>query len=309
VCPDDVAILTLRPQGGAFAGAATGWFAYEINGIGFTSSGQALISELGYPTLLDNGELMERTDAQGTVNRGLSRNTVIGSLMNQDGSSGGPWPVNLGVAPALSEGSSSAGAPSTMSWSASRVGHRPTNSRKSRGLRRSPPPIFKLWSMRRAPPLRPVQINSWFSVVPRRPSQYPLEKREEPVRSIRPASRTAARSPAGGGSRTGVSAEMRKAPEVRFGPPRLYLDHGTQDTHREGVARSVIGDRHSATVLVTVALVERAARAPSSERPILIRTIGLPGSAASFATSRNLSASLKPSTKPGITRVSGSSSR
>jgi hypothetical protein len=104
VCPDDVAILTLRPQGGAFAGAATGWFAYEINGVGFTSSGQALISELGYPTLLDKGELMERTDAQGTMVLGLSKNTVIGSLMNQDGSSGGPWLVNLGVAPALSGG-------------------------------------------------------------------------------------------------------------------------------------------------------------------------------------------------------------
>src|SRR5437764_12956331 len=58
----------------------------------------------------------------------------------------------------------------------------------------------------------------------------------------------------GGGSRAGVLVEKRKAPEVRFGPPRLYLDHGTQGTHREGVARSVIGDRHSATVRVTVAL-------------------------------------------------------
>jgi len=43
--------------------------------------------------------------------------------------------------------------------------------------------------------------------------------------------------------------------------------------------------------------------------PDLMRTIGLPRSAASFATSRNLSARLKPSTKPAITRVSGSSSR
>src|SRR5947209_6117577 len=62
----------------------------------------------------------------------------------------------------------------------------------------------------------------------------------------------------GGGSRAGVLVEKRKAPEVRFGPPRLYLDHGTQGTHRESVARSVIGDRHSATVRVTVALVRSA---------------------------------------------------
>ena len=53
----------------------------------------------------------------------------------------------------------------------------------------------------------------------------------------------------------GVSAEKRKAPEVRFAPPRLYLDHGTQGTRRKGVARSVIGNRHSATVCVAVTLV------------------------------------------------------
>ncbi len=103
ICPDDVAILTVRSQGSAFPGDSTGWFAYGLNDYGFTSSGQALISELGYPTLLDKGELMERTDAQGTVNRGLSKNTVIGSLMT-DGSGGGPWLVNLGVAPHLSAG-------------------------------------------------------------------------------------------------------------------------------------------------------------------------------------------------------------
>jgi hypothetical protein len=74
----------------------------------------------------------------------------------------------------------------------------------------------------------------------------------------RPSCSPASSDPSGEGSRAGVSAEKRKAPEVRFGPPRLYLDHGTQGTHREGVARSVIGDRHSATVRVTLALVRSA---------------------------------------------------
>jgi hypothetical protein len=93
------------PRDGAFAGDATGWFGYGINGRGFVTSGlsRALIAELGYPALLDRGELMERTDAQGSVNRDLSENTVIGSLMTA-GSDGGPWLVNLGVAPVLSTG-------------------------------------------------------------------------------------------------------------------------------------------------------------------------------------------------------------
>src|SRR4051794_32259874 len=60
---------------------------------------------------------------------------------------------------------------------------------------------------------------------------------------------------------------------------------------------------------VSAAVCDCAALAPSSERPILITTIGLPRSAASFATSRNLSARLKPSTNPAMTRVSGSSSK
>jgi GntR family transcriptional regulator, transcriptional repressor for pyruvate dehydrogenase complex len=49
---------------------------------------------------------------------------------------------------------------------------------------------------------------------------------------------------------------------------------------------------HRASAPVNAAVCERAALAPSSERPILIRTIGLPRSAAIFATSKNLSASL-----------------
>jgi V8-like Glu-specific endopeptidase len=46
VCPDDVAVLTLKPQSGQFAGAKTGWFAYAVNGVGFTAEGEALIKAL-----------------------------------------------------------------------------------------------------------------------------------------------------------------------------------------------------------------------------------------------------------------------
>ena len=55
--------------------------------------------------------------------------------------------------------------------------------------------------------------------------------------------------------------------------------------------------------------VERAARVPALERPILTATMGLPRSAAIRATSRNLAASLKPSMNMAMTRVSSSSRR
>jgi len=100
VCQNDVGVIVLRPQSGAYAGARTGWLGYGWNGFGFNPSNLALISQLGYPVALDNGGLMERTDSQAYVDRSLSNNSVIGSLQT-GGSSGGPWPVNLGIAPAL----------------------------------------------------------------------------------------------------------------------------------------------------------------------------------------------------------------
>lgn len=100
VCQNDVGVIVLRPQSGAYAGARTGWLGYGWNGFGFNPSNLALISQLGYPVALDGGKLMERTDSQAYVDGSLSNNSVIGSLQT-GGSSGGPWPVNLGLAPAL----------------------------------------------------------------------------------------------------------------------------------------------------------------------------------------------------------------
>jgi V8-like Glu-specific endopeptidase len=97
ICQDDVAVLVLFSN----AGNTVGWYGFGWNGFGFTPSGIAEISQLGYPVALDRGVLMERDDSQGTVVGSLSNNTVIGSLMT-GGSSGGPWLVNLGIAPSLS---------------------------------------------------------------------------------------------------------------------------------------------------------------------------------------------------------------
>ncbi|WP_116135259.1 trypsin-like serine peptidase [Trinickia diaoshuihuensis] len=101
VCQDDVAVLTLAPQSGSYAGNRTGWYGYGWNGYGFNGSAQALINQLGYPVALDGGLLMERNDSQGYTAASFSNNTIIGSLMT-GGSSGGPWEVNLGIAPSLS---------------------------------------------------------------------------------------------------------------------------------------------------------------------------------------------------------------
>jgi hypothetical protein len=101
ICPDDVAVLTLVPQSGRYPGFYTGWLAYGWNGYSYNGSGQALISQLGYPAALDSGVIMERNDSQSFIASSLSNNTIIGSLMT-GGSSGGPWLVNLGAPPSLS---------------------------------------------------------------------------------------------------------------------------------------------------------------------------------------------------------------
>jgi V8-like Glu-specific endopeptidase len=100
ICTNDVAVITLTPQGGAYPGPRTGYLGYGVNGYSYNSSGQVLINQLGYPVALDNGALMERTDSQGFTSAGNSNNTIIGSLQT-GGSSGGPWVVNLGLPPSL----------------------------------------------------------------------------------------------------------------------------------------------------------------------------------------------------------------
>lgn len=101
VCQNDVAVLTMTPKSGVYVGSVTGWFGYGYGGYSYNSSNQVLIDQLGYPVALDGGNLMQRNDSQGYVAPSMSNNTIIGSLMT-GGSSGGPWLVNLGIAPALS---------------------------------------------------------------------------------------------------------------------------------------------------------------------------------------------------------------
>jgi hypothetical protein len=101
VCSDDVAVLILAPQNGTYAGSRTGWYTYGWNGWGFNSAKQTLITQLGYPGLLDYALDMIRNDSQGYVSASYSNNTIIGSGMTA-GSSGGPWIVNFGMSPIMS---------------------------------------------------------------------------------------------------------------------------------------------------------------------------------------------------------------
>ena len=103
VCRNDVAVIRLAPQSGAFPGTRTGWFGYGWNGYGFNSQNLALINQLGYPVSHDAGNRMQRTDSEGFVGNAtsFSGNTIWGSRQT-GGSSGGPELVNLGVAAALS---------------------------------------------------------------------------------------------------------------------------------------------------------------------------------------------------------------
>ncbi|MCC7279328.1 MAG: trypsin-like serine protease [Chromatiaceae bacterium] len=95
VCANDVAVIRLAPQSGAFPGTRTGWFGYGAGGYGFTPNNLALINQLGYPVSHDSGNIMQRTDSQGVVSPSNSNNTVWGSRQT-GGSSGGPELVNLG---------------------------------------------------------------------------------------------------------------------------------------------------------------------------------------------------------------------
>jgi V8-like Glu-specific endopeptidase len=102
VCKDDVAVMVLNAQGGAYPGASTGFYSYGWDGYGFTSNKLTHVTQIGYPACLDNGEVMERNDSQGATSAANSNNTLIGSLMC-GGSSGGPWLVNFGKRPNLTQ--------------------------------------------------------------------------------------------------------------------------------------------------------------------------------------------------------------
>lgn len=99
---NDVAIIIIgKNASNQFLGDLIGWTGYATNNYSFTSSPKtgnlsvAAISTLGYPGLLDNGDIMQRTD-------GPTYQTTVGGALQYwqgsnftGGSSGGPWIVNF----------------------------------------------------------------------------------------------------------------------------------------------------------------------------------------------------------------------
>jgi hypothetical protein len=113
VCVNDLGVMRLVPQGGEFAGQHTGHYGFATEGFGFVS-GLTHVTQIGYPTCLDYGERMQRTDSFGYRDPTQSGNTIIGSLMCA-GSSGGPFVINFGKRPKLNGTTAGAtGAPNTV---------------------------------------------------------------------------------------------------------------------------------------------------------------------------------------------------
>ena len=79
-CANDGLVITLNPEGGACPGPATGCFGHGVNGFSYNSSGRVVITQLGHPVALDNGQLMERTGSQGSTSAINPDDTIIGSL-------------------------------------------------------------------------------------------------------------------------------------------------------------------------------------------------------------------------------------
>jgi V8-like Glu-specific endopeptidase len=102
ICKDDVALLVLNAQAGRLPGTSTGFYGYGWNSAGFTANNLTHLTQIGYPICLDNGEIMERNDSQGFKSASNANNTLLGSLMC-GGSSGGPWLINFGQRPSLTD--------------------------------------------------------------------------------------------------------------------------------------------------------------------------------------------------------------
>lgn len=98
---NDIALLALRKVGGEFIGDVVGYFSYGWNNYSFVSSPKtgnlstAAVSTLGYPGLMDQGQIMQRAD-------GPTYPTTVGGAKQlwqgnnfTGGSSGGPWVVNF----------------------------------------------------------------------------------------------------------------------------------------------------------------------------------------------------------------------
>lgn len=116
---NDIAVFIVeKNNSNEFIGDVVGWMSYGWNNYSFTRSKKtgnlvtAATTTLGYPGLLDSGEIMQRADGP-TYTTTIRRAKQLWQGNNfTGGSSGGPWIVNFGYAtPDLSGGAVAGSAP------------------------------------------------------------------------------------------------------------------------------------------------------------------------------------------------------
>ncbi len=109
---NDVAVMILsKNSSDTFIGDITGYLAYGWNNYSFTKSKKtggiwiSSISTLGYPGMLDEGNIMQRTDGPAYLTEIDGAGQIYQGSNLTGGSSGGPWIANFGFErPAFSPG-------------------------------------------------------------------------------------------------------------------------------------------------------------------------------------------------------------
>ena len=118
---NDLAVIALAPDSkGRFVGDLTGYINYAWNNFSFVSSAltgglvTAAVTSLGYPSQIDRGAIMQRTDGPAyTATIGRVPQLVQGSNFTS-GASGGPWIVNFRTRSGKPGGSARRGKKSTV---------------------------------------------------------------------------------------------------------------------------------------------------------------------------------------------------
>ena len=73
VCRNDVGVIVVNPQGGAYPGTSAGWLGYGWGGYGFNPANLALIAQLGYAGHAGRQQAARRPEGRGREGTGLRR--------------------------------------------------------------------------------------------------------------------------------------------------------------------------------------------------------------------------------------------
>lgn len=118
---NDLAVIALNKNAnGQFIGDIVGWMAYGWNNYSFVTSPKtgnlhtAAISTLGYPALMDGGNIMQRTDGPTYTTTVCNAGQLWQGSNLTGGSSGGPWVANFSGSNATLSGGAVVGDASTI---------------------------------------------------------------------------------------------------------------------------------------------------------------------------------------------------